>query len=185
MQAQCDICGKTFKNGAGLVGHRRFVHKQGERKFVLKNEVLEGLKGLEARIQHLERQLRRETANLPHTAEITGAVRDFSGGVLRADKDTQSKLEQLSEQFAALDQHARNDLQHDLDGIRKRVDAMAEAKEGRESDWTTVFLACVGIWALARFLGGKPKEEPRGQALPPTTFGGGPSTGPLTVGGLD
>ncbi len=162
---QCDICGKTFKNRAGLAGHKQFAHEQGERKYFPKNEVLEALEQLTAKIEHLGEQYSSGAADYPSPAELTSTVRQLAETVKHSDEGTKSSLQRVLEGLGTLDKHTRNELRHDIEEINQRLDAMVPKEEERGLDWGTLLLAGLGGWVLGRMIENYLENERRKKAF--------------------
>lgn len=167
---QCDICGKSFKNGAGLAGHKQFVHEQGERKYFPKNEVLEALEQLTAKIERLGEQYPR-AADYPSPAELTSTVRQLAETVKHSDSTTQSSLQRVLEGLETLDKHTTNELRHDIEEINQRLGAMAPKEEERGLDWGTILLAGLGGWVLGRMIENFLENERRKKAFSQQSLG--------------
>ena len=166
MSVQCDICGKTFKNAAGLAGHKQFVHGKGERKYIPKNEVLDILERLEAKVHSLGGPYPGRAPGCPDPAELISTVHQLAGAVKRLDGDTESKLKQVSERLGVLDKHTRNDLHHDIEEIKRRLGEMTADKEEEASwDWGTAVLVAFGGWVIGRIVEGILEQERRKKAL--------------------
>ena len=166
MSVQCDICRKTFKNAAGLAGHKQFVHGQGERKYIPKNEVLGILQRLEAKVESLGTEYPAPATDYPDSAELTTTVHQLAEAVKRLDGDTESKLKQVSERLGVLDKHTRNDLHHDIEEIKRRLGDMTVDQEEEGSwDWGTAVLVAFGGWVIGRIVEGMLEQERRKKAL--------------------
>ena len=102
---RCEICGKEFKNGAGLVGHMRFVHGESERKYYKKNEVLEGFEELKAKIDRVLAAQEQGIAGLERV------------GLQNVEDFLKRELRPVAENLASVNKAVNNDLPHMIDGL--------------------------------------------------------------------
>ncbi len=137
---QCDICGKSFKNGAGLQGHKQFVHEGGEKKYFPKYEVLPFLERLEAKIEP--------------PAELTNTMHQVAKEV----NETKTNLKEVTDQLGASNTHIRQEVEE----IKKGLDTIGQKKGN--FGWGAAALGALVGFILYPILT-KGKEKPTGNAF--------------------